>query len=51
MQADLFAVLPEEGHTFTKIQRRWPDELAAWPAGPSAVRPKGWLVTCDPPFV
>ncbi|MGJ6969649.1 bifunctional RNase H/acid phosphatase [Streptosporangium sp. G11] len=30
-----------EGHTFTEIQRRWPDELAAWLADPSAAPPGG----------
>ncbi|MFF5207027.1 bifunctional RNase H/acid phosphatase [Streptosporangium sp. NPDC000396] len=30
-----------EGHTFTEIQRRWPDELAAWLADPSAAPPSG----------
>ncbi|MEV4530651.1 bifunctional RNase H/acid phosphatase [Streptosporangium sp. NPDC049304] len=30
-----------EGYTFTEIQRRWPDELAAWLADPSAAPPGG----------
>ncbi|WP_248961308.1 bifunctional RNase H/acid phosphatase [Sphaerisporangium perillae] len=30
-----------EGHTFTEIQRRWPDELAAWLADPSVAPPGG----------
>ncbi|MET8341007.1 bifunctional RNase H/acid phosphatase [Streptosporangium canum] len=30
-----------EGHTFTEIQRRWPDALAAWLADPSAAPPGG----------
>ncbi|WP_157246126.1 histidine phosphatase family protein [Nonomuraea typhae] len=30
-----------EGHTFTEIQRRWPDELAAWLADPSVAPPDG----------
>jgi broad specificity phosphatase PhoE/ribonuclease HI len=30
-----------EGHTFTGIQRRWPDELAVWLADPSAAPPGG----------
>lgn len=30
-----------EGHTFTEIQRRWPDELAAWLADPAAAPPGG----------
>ncbi|GAA3026661.1 bifunctional RNase H/acid phosphatase [Streptosporangium longisporum] len=30
-----------EGHTFTEIQRRWPDELATWLADPSAAPPGG----------
>ncbi|MGV9778808.1 bifunctional RNase H/acid phosphatase [Streptosporangium sp. NPDC003464] len=30
-----------EGHTFTEIQRRWPDLLAAWLADPSAAPPGG----------
>ncbi|MEU9884402.1 bifunctional RNase H/acid phosphatase [Sphaerisporangium sp. NPDC051011] len=30
-----------EGHTFTEIQRRWPDELAAWLADPSVTPPGG----------
>ncbi|MCG5213905.1 bifunctional RNase H/acid phosphatase [Streptosporangium sp. KLBMP 9127] len=30
-----------EGHTFTEIQRRWPDELAAWLADPDAAPPRG----------
>ncbi len=30
-----------EGHTFTEIQRHWPDELAAWLADPSAAPPDG----------
>ncbi|WP_433362564.1 bifunctional RNase H/acid phosphatase [Streptosporangium sp. CA-115845] len=30
-----------EGHTFTEIQCRWPDELAAWLADPSAAPPGG----------
>ncbi|MFI6292083.1 histidine phosphatase family protein [Nonomuraea sp. NPDC050790] len=30
-----------EGHTFTEIQRRWPDELAAWLAEPSVAPPDG----------
>ncbi|MGC5011969.1 histidine phosphatase family protein [Streptosporangium sp. DT93] len=30
-----------EGHTFTEIQRRWPDELSAWLADPSAAPPGG----------
>ncbi|MFC7649525.1 histidine phosphatase family protein [Streptosporangium lutulentum] len=30
-----------EGYTFTEIQRRWPDELAAWLADLSAAPPGG----------
>ncbi|MEU1878572.1 bifunctional RNase H/acid phosphatase [Streptosporangium sp. NPDC020072] len=30
-----------EGHTFTEIQRHWPDELATWLADPSAAPPGG----------
>ena len=30
-----------EGYTFTEIQRRWPAELAAWLADPSAAPPGG----------
>ncbi|MFE0148163.1 bifunctional RNase H/acid phosphatase [Nonomuraea sp. NPDC059007] len=30
-----------EGHTFTEIQRRWPEELAAWLAEPSVAPPDG----------
>ncbi|MEU4833733.1 bifunctional RNase H/acid phosphatase [Streptosporangium sp. NPDC023615] len=30
-----------EGHTFTEIQRRWPDELSAWLADPSVAPPGG----------
>jgi ribonuclease H / adenosylcobalamin/alpha-ribazole phosphatase len=30
-----------EGYTFTEIQRRWPDELAAWLTDPSAAPPGG----------
>ncbi|GAA3440787.1 bifunctional RNase H/acid phosphatase [Planomonospora venezuelensis] len=30
-----------EGCTFTEIQRRWPDELAAWLADPSVAPPGG----------
>lgn len=30
-----------EGHTFTEIQRRWPDELATWLEDPSAAPPGG----------
>ncbi|RCG30607.1 bifunctional RNase H/acid phosphatase [Sphaerisporangium album] len=30
-----------EGHTFTEIQRAWPDELAAWLADPSVTPPGG----------
>src|SRR5690606_32512874 len=30
-----------EGHTFTEIQRRWPQELAAWLADPSVAPPGG----------
>uniref|UniRef100_UPI001C5DEE13 bifunctional RNase H/acid phosphatase n=1 Tax=Nonomuraea rhizosphaerae TaxID=2665663 RepID=UPI001C5DEE13 len=30
-----------EGHTFTEVQRRWPAELAAWLADPSAAPPGG----------
>ncbi|MEU4327731.1 bifunctional RNase H/acid phosphatase [Nonomuraea dietziae] len=30
-----------EGHTFTEIQRRWPAELAAWLADPTAAPPQG----------
>lgn len=30
-----------EGHTFTEIQRRWPDALATWLADPSAAPPGG----------
>ncbi|MFG3442012.1 bifunctional RNase H/acid phosphatase [Nonomuraea sp. NPDC047897] len=30
-----------ERHTFTEIQRRWPDELAAWLADPEAAPPGG----------
>jgi ribonuclease H / adenosylcobalamin/alpha-ribazole phosphatase len=30
-----------EGHTFTEIQRRWPDELTAWLADPSVAPPGG----------
>jgi probable phosphoglycerate mutase len=30
-----------EGHTFTEIQRRWPDELAAWLADPKVAPPGG----------
>ena len=30
-----------EGHTFAEIQKRWPDELAAWLADPEAAPPGG----------
>ena len=30
-----------EGHTFTEIQRRWPEELAAWLADPAVAPPGG----------
>lgn len=30
-----------EGHTFTEIQRQWPDELAAWLADPAVAPPDG----------
>ncbi|MEV0380865.1 bifunctional RNase H/acid phosphatase [Nonomuraea sp. NPDC050643] len=30
-----------EGHTFTEVQRRWPDELAAWLADPEVAPPGG----------
>ncbi|HLU74967.1 MAG TPA: bifunctional RNase H/acid phosphatase [Nonomuraea sp.] len=30
-----------EGHTFTEIQRRWPDELTAWLADPGYAPPGG----------
>ncbi|MEV7966259.1 bifunctional RNase H/acid phosphatase [Sphaerisporangium sp. NPDC088356] len=30
-----------EGHTFTEIQRRWPEELADWLADPSVAPPGG----------
>ncbi|MGW2153357.1 bifunctional RNase H/acid phosphatase [Nonomuraea sp. NPDC001699] len=30
-----------EGHTFTEVQRQWPDELAAWLAGPDTAPPGG----------
>ncbi|MGV9306913.1 bifunctional RNase H/acid phosphatase [Nonomuraea sp. NPDC003727] len=30
-----------EGHTFTEIQREWPDELAAWLADPAVAPPRG----------
>jgi broad specificity phosphatase PhoE/ribonuclease HI len=30
-----------EGHTFTEIQRRWPEQLAAWLADPSVAPPGG----------
>ncbi|NRQ39673.1 bifunctional RNase H/acid phosphatase [Nonomuraea sp. NN258] len=30
-----------EGHTFTEVQRQWPDELTAWLAGPDAAPPGG----------
>ncbi|MBP2707035.1 bifunctional RNase H/acid phosphatase [Microbispora sp. RL4-1S] len=30
-----------EGHTFAEIQRRWPDELAAWLADPGVAPPGG----------
>ncbi|GAA0912238.1 bifunctional RNase H/acid phosphatase [Nonomuraea longicatena] len=30
-----------EGHTFTEIQRRWPDELTAWLADPAVAPPGG----------
>lgn len=30
-----------EGHTFTEIQRTWPDELAAWLEDPATAPPEG----------
>ncbi|MET8862628.1 bifunctional RNase H/acid phosphatase [Nonomuraea sp. NPDC004580] len=30
-----------EGHTFTEVQRRWPDELAAWLSDPAVAPPGG----------
>jgi probable phosphoglycerate mutase len=30
-----------EGHTFTEIQRRWPEELTAWLADPAVSPPQG----------
>ncbi|GAA4071442.1 bifunctional RNase H/acid phosphatase [Nonomuraea soli] len=30
-----------EGHTFTEIQRRWPDEMSAWLADPAVAPPDG----------
>ncbi|GAT68128.1 bifunctional RNase H/acid phosphatase [Planomonospora sp. ID91781] len=30
-----------EGHTFTEIQRRWPDELKAWLSDPAVAPPGG----------